>query len=142
MPACLQPSKKGTTSGKSKLRNTTTQYNIDTNLLAAPGAVVVNPSFRMIDKMKKENKADDYNTVVDDNVWYMSQSEQYLDSVKAKKIPRESEGVIKFRTESGKIYTMKLNTLFFGIILFNGKDKPMIADMTDIGDDYQKYMKK
>jgi hypothetical protein len=115
----------------------------DSMLLTKPGAVIVMPSSRMINKMKKELPGDgDYDTVLDDNVWYMDQSKHYLDSVKCSKIQRESEGVMRFKTLAGKTYTVKLDSAFFDIILFNGKDKPIQASLTDFQQDYEEYMKK
>jgi hypothetical protein len=115
----------------------------DSMLLVKPGAVVVSPSSRMINKMKKELPGDgDYDTVLDDDLFYMSDAEHFLDSLKIYKIKRESEGVMKFKTWSGKTYTIRLDSAFFDIILFNGKDKPIHGDITDMQDDYKNYMKK
>jgi hypothetical protein len=115
----------------------------DSMLLNRPGAIIVRPSSRMINKMKKELPGDgDYDTVLDDNVFYMSDAEHFLDSLKTYKIERESEGVMKFKTLAGKTYTVKLDSAFFDIILFNGKDKPIHGDITDMPDDYKIYMKK
>lgn len=111
-------------------------------LITTPSAVIINPSDRLIKKMKKENAGDSYDTIVDDDVYYMDQCKQYLESVKANKIYRESEGVARFKTIGGKIYTMPLDSYFFGILLFNGKDKPIVASLTDLKEDYEKYMKK
>lgn len=115
---------------------------IDTMLLSQPGAVIVNPSSRQIDNMKKGQSDADYDTVVDDNVFYMSESEHYLDSLKIYKINRESEGIMRFKTIQGKVYTLKLDTLYFDIVLFNGKDKPRHANITDMRDELKRYMKE
>lgn len=143
--ACGYMSKKVTVTDtiKVKLTRVGKQTGIDTGLLTEPGAVIIQPSARLIDIIKKENpKDDDYDTILDDDVWYMSQSEDFLDSLKVKKVQRESEGSMKFKALSGKVYTMKLDTMFFGIILFNGKDKPINADIVEIQDDFDRYMKK
>lgn len=143
--ACGYMSKKVTVTDtiKVKLTRVGKQTGIDTGLLAEPGAVIIQPSARLIDIIKKENpKDDDYDAILDDDVRYMSQSEDFLDSLKVKKVQRESEGSMKFKALSGKVYTMKLDTMFFGIILFNGKDKPINADIVEIQDDFDRYMKK
>lgn len=110
--------------------------------ITQPVALIVTPSKSLIAKYQKENSEEDYNTIVDDDVYYLSQSEQYLDSVKANKIRVKSVGVIRFKTSAGKTYTMRLDTIFFGVILFNGKDKPISADIVEIQPDYYRYMKK
>ena len=115
----------------------------DSILLTKPGVVMVRPSGRMINKMKKELPGeDDYDTVLDDDVFYMSESEHFLDSLKIYKIQRESEGVMNFRAQNGKMYTLKLDSMFFDVILFNGKDEPIHGDITDLPDDFKTYMNK
>jgi len=106
-----------------------------------PCAVVVYPSDKTISKLKKSNSEDDYNTIVDDNQNYMDESLTYLDSVKAKKIQLESIGTLSFKTASGETFEMKLDTLGWAVLLFNGKSKPIQADMTIFDDNYKAYMK-
>jgi hypothetical protein len=115
---------------------------VDTMLLTKPGAVIIRPSSRQVDNMKKGQSDDDYDAVLDDDVWYTYQSEHYLDSLKTYKIDRESEGKMKFKAINGKMFTMKLDSLYFDIILFNGKDKPIHTDITDMETSYKTYMKK
>jgi len=106
-----------------------------------PCAVVIYPSVKAISKLKKTYSEDDYNTIVDDNQNYMDESLTYLDSVKTKKIQRESIGTVSFKTASGDIFEMKLDTLGWAVLLFNGKNKPIQADMTVFADNYKTYMK-
>lgn len=123
---------------------------VDTTMVSAaqadvftkPVVIVITPSDRLISQMKAKMEGNEYNTVVDDNGFYLSQCEHYLDSVKANKINRQSEGVIKFKTTKGNTYEMKLDTVFFGVMLFNGKDKPVMGDMTAIRGDYEQVMKR
>ncbi len=136
--ACSNSKTKGQQSSITKMNT----QRIDTMLLSQPGAVIVNPSSRQIDNMKKGQSDADYDTVVDDNVFYMSESEHYLDSLKIYKINRESEGIMRFKTIQGKVYTLKLDTLYFDIVLFNGKDKPRHANITDMRDELKRYMKE
>jgi hypothetical protein len=142
--ACRHSTKKTivTDTSKTVLTKIIKRVAIDSTLMTEPGAVIIQPSARLVDKIQKENPKDgDYDTILDDDVWYMSQSEHYLDSLKVRKIHRESEGSMRFKTSSGKTYVMKIDTLFFGIILFNGKDKPIQADIVEIKYDFEKYMK-
>jgi hypothetical protein len=54
-----------------------------------PCAIVIVPDEKAIRKLKRSYSEDDYNTIVDDNVNYMSESTTFLDSVKAKQIQKE-----------------------------------------------------
>ncbi len=105
-------------------------------------AVLIRPNSRKIEKLKNENTEDDYNTIVDDNEYYMATSAEYLDSVKVKRIERDSEGSISFKTAKGVIFKIDMNSLYWGILLFYGKAKPVKADMTYINQDYESYIKK
>jgi hypothetical protein len=98
-------------------------------------------SDKAISKLKKSYSEDHYNTIVDDNQNYMDESLTYLDSVKTKQTQRESSGSVTFKTTAGKIFKMKLDTLGWAILLFNGTDKPIFADMTVFADNYKAYMK-
>ncbi len=106
-----------------------------------PCAVIVYPSDKAVSKLKKSYSEDDYNTIVDDNQNYMAKSLTYLDSVKAKKIQRESTGMVSFKTVSGETFEIKLDTLGWAVLLFNGQNKPIQADMTAFEDNYKGYMK-
>lgn len=106
-----------------------------------PCAVIIYPSDKAISKLKKSYSENDYNTIVDDNQNYMDESLTYLDSVKAKKIQHESNGATLFKTASGETFEMKLDTLNWAVLLFNGTDKPIVADMTVFANNYKAYMK-
>ena len=144
LSACNSDVKKADTDTLSRIGVDTISKSpmAEIGLFTKPVAVIITPSERLINKVKHTMDGASYNSVVDDNGFYLSESLKYLDSVKAYKVERESEGSIKFKTLSGTTYEMKLDTVFFGVMLFNGKDKPVMADMTMLKGDYQKYMKK
>ncbi|MHB8205812.1 hypothetical protein [Mucilaginibacter sp.] len=144
--SCKHNAKKDKTILKNK--PTLLTHKIDTAVSAKNGptidfpcAVVIYPSDKAISKLKKSYSEDDYNTIVDDNQNYMAESLTYLDSVKAKEIQRESMGTVSFKTASGETFEMKLDTLGWAVLLFNGKNKPIQADMTVFEDNYKAYMK-
>lgn len=114
----------------------------NTEVLNFPCAVLIQPNSEKIEKLKKENSEDDYNTIVDDNLYYMSTSIEYLDSVKVKRVERQSEGSVTFKTTKGVVYKFNVDSLYWGILLFNGREKPIESDMTYINQDYESYMKK
>lgn|GEM_PF-2767383 len=119
----------------------TALFQTDSDFFDKPIAILVSPSERLMTEKQKELDTATYNTSVDDDVWYQSEAGRYLDSIKAPQASRESEGVLKFKTTTGTVYTMRIDTLFFGVILFNGKNKPISADVTDMGSEYSRYMK-
>jgi len=110
-------------------------------IISYPCAVIIVPGDKKIDELKKNNSADDYNAIVDDNVNYEYESTTFLDSVKVKQINKRSEGWVVFKTSTGQISKMDLSRYNWAILLFNGKDKPVLADMTDIDAAYKTYMK-
>ncbi|PTQ95060.1 hypothetical protein C8P68_106275 [Mucilaginibacter yixingensis] len=119
----------------------TTSFQADSDFFDKPIAIIVSPSERLMTEKQKELDTATYNTSVDDDVWYQSEAGRYLDSIKAPQASRESEGVLRFKTTTGAVYAMRIDTLFFGVILFNGKNKPISADVTDMGSAYSRYMK-
>jgi len=113
-----------------------------TKFIKYPCAVIVKPTDKQIDSMKKSVDSDAFYTAVDDNVFYTSTASAFLDSMKVKQINEKSKGVLTFKTKSGKIFKMTLDTMSWQIILFNGVSKPIVADMVNIQSDYKAYMKK
>ncbi|MBO2032657.1 hypothetical protein J4D99_14765 [Siccationidurans ginsengisoli] len=105
-------------------------------------AVIVRPDNRKIALMKKQGSEEDYNTVVADNQYYMGISLYFLDSVKVRQIEKPAHGVIIFKSSTGHYFTVSLTPFDWGIILFNGRAKPIEADVTDIESSYRAYMKK
>jgi len=48
---------------------------------------------------------------------------------------------VKFKKENGKVTEQILSGMTWGVILFNGKADPIVADMTVIEKEYDRYMK-
>jgi hypothetical protein len=138
LSACHQTANK---TEDTKPADTMAQYP-DSLLLDKPGAVIVRPNMRQINARKNKYGSEVFGTVLNAGMLYMYESQHYLDSIQTYKIERETEGIMKFKTNKGEMYTMKLDTLFYDIILFNGKDRPVYADMGNMPDSYAGYMKK
>lgn len=102
-------------------------------------AIIISPTFKQIDKMKKQYGAN-YDAIIDDNVYYQSESDMFLDSVKLKKLYKYATGTMTFKSRDGKLYTINLEQYKFAIILFNGKNNPIQAELTDFQKSYKKYM--
>lgn len=111
-------------------------------IIAGRCAIIIRPDNKRIEWLKKRNSADEYNAVVNDNEYYIGTSIGFLNSVKVKQFEKLSNAVLSFKSSSGRYFNMSLASFDWGIILFNGRDKPIVADVTDIGSSYQAYMKK
>lgn len=103
-------------------------------------AVFIRPTIHQIDSMKSRPDSNDFYIGADDYIYYMYTTRKFLDSVKLKQIVRDSQGAILFKSNTGQVFKMDLNDLRWAVILFNGKAKPIIADITDITGDYKTYM--
>jgi len=110
-------------------------------LIEFPCAVLIRPNLQKTEKLKKENSLDDFNTIVDDNEYYMTTSAEYLYSMKTKVISRSSDSSIAFKMADGTIFKFNAEAVFWGVLLFNGTTKPIEADMTNLIQDYESYMK-
>jgi len=127
----------------SPIQNTSNNLpNKDLQVITSPCAVLIRPNLQNLEKLKKENSEDDFNTIVDDNQYYMATSIQYLDSLKVKILHRNSEGSLIFKTTQGTIFILQTDSVYWGVLLFNGRTKPLEADMTVINQDYESYMSK
>jgi hypothetical protein len=116
--------------------------NRDPQAITSRCAILISPNFQKLQKLKKENPMDDFNTIVDDNEYYMAASIQYLDSLKVRIVHRNSEGTLIFKTTNGTIFKFQADSVFWAVLLFNGRTKPLQADMTDLNQDYKSYMIK
>jgi hypothetical protein len=115
-------------------------HKIRGEVIAYPCAVIILPTNGKIAKMKKEYGAN-YDTIIDDDTYYLSESGQFLDSVKLKQINKYATGNLTFKTPGGKLFTLNLAKYTFAVVLFNGKTKPVEADMAMIESTYNSYMK-
>jgi hypothetical protein len=109
--------------------------------LDGPCAVFVAPTSAQLDSMRAHMKEQDFYSMTDDYMAYMSSARTFLET---KKIPMsnvDANGSLKFKKQDGKIFEMKLSGLKWAVILFNGKNDPIIANMVGIENDYQRYMK-
>jgi hypothetical protein len=87
------------------------------DIINFPCAVFVGPNSRKIKKLQKENSEDDYNTIVDDNVYYFATSRKYIDSVGMKRIEKDSGGSLVFKSSKGTLFNVGLDSLYWGVIL-------------------------
>jgi hypothetical protein len=106
-----------------------------------PCAVFVAPTTAQIDSLKLKMKEKDFFAMADNNMMYMAGARQF---VQTKNIPTydvEAKGSMKFKKKNGSIVEQKLSGMTWGVILFNGKSDPIIANMVGLENDYTRYMK-
>ena len=113
--------------------------NLDIDEISEPCAVIISPTDTKINRLKKDN-GDDFYTVADDNLFYIGSARQLLDSLKTKTIDTEATGQLTFKQKDGAYTSIDLSEFYWGIILFNGKDAPIEADITTFVSEYKRYM--
>jgi hypothetical protein len=138
--SCRQKENSDNTLGKYNLYAIATNED-STGLITSPCAVMIWPTIAQIESLKQPDSTGFY-VAADDNQYYMAISREYLDSLKTKIVEKESKGSLLFKTKSGQYFEMKLDSLYWGIILFNGKTKPIKINETSIESEYKIYMKK
>ena len=114
--------------------------HVDSTLIKAPCAILIYPTEAQVRKMEKEN-GEDFNTIADDNQYYMGTSTKYLDSIHCRTIDTSAHGPMRFLTASGQVIKLNLGKYDWAILLFNGKDTPVEADIMSMPENYKKYMK-
>ncbi|HEX9509384.1 MAG TPA: hypothetical protein VF939_02800 [Puia sp.] len=115
-------------------------HSDSTDIITTPCAVLIDPTKEKLRSLKKENGEDNFYTIADDNQFYIGTAISYLDSIHCKMINRQSKGTLKFKTAAGKLVKMTLGKYDWAILLFNGKDDPIEADITTFKEEFQRYM--
>ncbi|WP_147243518.1 hypothetical protein [Chitinophaga flava] len=122
-----------------KAGNATTASN--TLQITEPCAVFYSPDSIKLEKIKKENGEEAFYTITDDNLNYFADSNIFLESKGVKTVTAQ-KGKISFTSKDGKTTTINLNDekYTWEVFLFNGKTVTN-ADISDIENEYEKYMK-
>jgi hypothetical protein len=118
------------------------KFDKNSRVLEGRCAVIVRPDNKKIELMRKQSSESDYNTVVSDNEYYMGLAVDFLNSTKINQIAKPAHGVLTFRSSTGRYFKVSLAPFNWSIILFNGRAKPIEADITDFEANYRAYMKK
>jgi len=120
---------------------TTYNKNVsDTLVIKEPCAVVFRPDSLKLKKLKNESTPDEYDIIIDDAMYYLNQSSIFLNEKDVKLVDTESNKVI-FIKENKEYLFINLDSLYWGIILFDGKQNPKIVEMTNIEEEYNGYFK-
>lgn len=114
----------------------------DTLVVDAKAAVFYQPDSLQIEARKKEAGEEDFRAGMDDYLYYMNQSWQYLEGQRLPVLDAKGTKFIKFVTANG-IQLVRLDTLseLWGVYLFDPSKGAYKADMTAVEAEYKNYYK-
>jgi hypothetical protein len=114
-------------------------------LISKPGAVHLVPDTAIINARKKTMTEDEWNTVIDDEQFYVYEAKQSLEKNGIEiTYLKNDRRYLKFKKKSGQYFTVDRKKIddFNGLILFNGVDNPVALIGTDAGSAIKKVFKK
>lgn len=116
----------------------------DTLVINYKSAVAYQPdSLAIENRMKGTNEAE-FRMGMDDYLYSMHESWEYLESTGLKVIDAKDKRYILFQLSNGTSQLIKLDTLdeLWGIYLFDPAKPPLLADISFIEPDFESYFKK
>jgi hypothetical protein len=115
----------------------------DTLVIENTSAIIYEPTDERINKLKKEVGEEDFYIAADDYLFYLNESNKYLESQKIQIVMTKSNKVLKFISADKSVTIIKLDLEkeIWGIYLFDPKQKPKKIDMTATADEFKEYTK-
>ncbi len=115
----------------------------DTLRITNKCAVIFEPTANSIDKQKKEVGEEDFYISADDYLFYLNESNKFLEKQKIKIAHTKNDKILKFVSNDKSETIIKLNSEkeTWGIYLFDPKRKPKKIDMTTTEEEFKKYIK-
>jgi hypothetical protein len=109
--------------------------------ISTPCAIFYSPDSIQLEKLKKDNGEEAFYTIADDYQNYMADARIFLEG-KGLKILEPTRGKINFLSKNSNKTTLNLSDIQYNweIWLFDGNTLHK-ADVTDIENEYDKYMK-
>ena len=102
---------------------------------------MIDPTNEKLSQLKKDNGEENFYAIADDNQFYIGTAGIYLDSIHFTTITRQSRGYLAFKTAAGNQVKMNLAKYNWAILLFNGKDTPIEADITSFKEQFERYLR-
>ena len=126
-----------------KSKDLLSAVNSDTLVINYKCAVIYDPTEKSIQRSKKDVNEENFDIGLDDVLFYISESTEYLESKKIKVITTENNKILKFNSNDKNmaIINLDLEKEMFGIYLFDPKQKPKKVNIIDISDEFESYMK-
>ncbi|NCD69151.1 hypothetical protein [Mucilaginibacter agri] len=115
----------------------------DTLIIRSTSAVFIDPDTIRIEKEKKALGEDDFYAAADDNVYYMSTAEDYLNKHKIKVEHIGDQKFVKFIQSNNSSTLVKVDTLtsIWSLYLFKPTKDPMDLSPVEIEELYKLYFK-
>jgi hypothetical protein len=113
----------------------------DTLTIDRKAAVFYQPDSLQIERRMKEVGDADFRAGVDDYIYYVNTSAEYLEKEGLPVIDAKNKKYLKFVLADKQVQVIKLDTLeeLWGMYLFDPRKKAYAADMTTIEDEYKNY---
>lgn len=123
--------------------NSQPTLNSDTLFIKSKCAVIYSPTEKSIEKRKNDVDEENFYVGVDDALFYINESEEYLQSKKIKIVRTENNKILKFisNNKSVTLINLDLEKELFGIYLFDPKQKPRKVRITNVSDEFETFMK-
>lgn len=115
----------------------------DTLTVDAKAAVFYQPDSLQIEARMKEVGEEDFRAGMDDYLYYLNQSWQYLEGQGLMLLDAKGKKFIKFVTTHNSIQLVRLDTVpeLWGVYLFDPAKGSYHADMTTMEEEYKNYYK-
>ncbi len=105
-------------------------------------AVFVAPTAAQIDSLKTKMGDNQFYAFASKKMTDISNARVFLESKKVLIVNKESVGSVFFKMDGQKDFEQKISGIMWGIILFNGKSQPVVADMSNIEKEYNRIFEK
>ena len=125
---------------KSRFSVTEVLQSNDSIIIKGACAVLFSPDSIKINHLKSLYGEDNFYILTDDNLWYLSEARQFLQSKKIRIVETEKERIQFIQSNGRKIDVNISNTdTSWGYILFDGKKEPIKFDLIEIVGNHAKY---
>lgn len=115
----------------------------DTLIIKSKCAIIYQPTEKNIEKRKKEIGKEKFYVGADDFLFYLNESNEYLESKEIKIITTENDKILKFISSNKNvtIINLDLEKDVVGIYFFNPQQAPKKINIMAISDEFESYMK-
>lgn len=92
--------------------------------------LVVIPSKKQLDSLQRIMDEDEYYTFIDNSTFYFNQAKEYCETIHSSIIEINSGEKVVFMAKNGQQFPFTTKDMFWEMIVFNGKTKPELIDIT------------
>lgn len=105
-------------------------------------ALFKSPNKEEIEILKEEDGEEDFYTIADDNLFYVSEARQFLDSVELEQVNLFESRFVRFVTLNSDTIYVDLRGKYsmpWNLLFFSPKKGVVLVDITDIENEYKKF---